>query len=85
MESLYTVSLPNKEYVGMVDDISRMVIIQFTIQFLYYINNKDGEGFFTLDFFLLLIYIILGVCLYWLIFKKTVTFVWLCDCVIKKD
>ena len=75
MESLYTVSLPNKEYVGMVDDISRMVIIQFTIQFLYYINNKDGEGFFTLDFFLLLIYIILGVCLYWLIFKKTVTFV----------
>jgi heme/copper-type cytochrome/quinol oxidase subunit 4 len=75
MESLYTVALPNKEYVALMDDISRMVIIQFTIQFLYYINNKEGEGFFTLDFFLLLVYIVLGVCLYWLIFKKTVTFV----------
>lgn len=75
MESLYTISLPNKEYLGMVDDISRMVIIQFTIQFLYFINSKDNEAFFTLDFLLLLIYIILGVCLYWLIFKKTVSFV----------
>lgn len=75
MESLYTVALPNKEYVALMDDVSRMVIIQFTIQFLYYINNKEGEGFFTLDFFLLLVYIVLGVCLYWLIFKKTVTFV----------
>jgi heme/copper-type cytochrome/quinol oxidase subunit 4 len=75
MESLYTVALPNKEYVALMDDISRMVIIQFTIQFLYYINNKEDEGFFTLDFFMLLVYIVLGVCLYWLIFKKTITFV----------
>lgn len=75
MESLYTVTLPNKEYVALMDDISRMVIIQFTIQFLYYINNKEDEGFFTLDFFMLLVYIVLGVCLYWLIFKKTITFV----------
>lgn len=74
MESLYTVALPNKEYVAMMDDIARMVVIQFTIQFLYFINNKDGEAFFTLDFFLLLVYIVLGVCLYWLIFKKTVSF-----------
>jgi hypothetical protein len=73
--TLYTFKLPNKEYVPMMDDISRMVIIQLTIQFLYYINNKDGEGFFTLDFFLLLVYIVLGVCLYWLIFKKTIAFV----------
>lgn len=75
MESIYTVALPNKEYVPLMDDICRMVIIQFTIQFLYYINNKEDEGFFTLDFLLLLIYIVLGVCLYWLIFKKTITFV----------
>lgn len=75
MESLYTVELPNKEYVAMMDDVMRMVIIQFTIQFLYYINNKEGEGFFSIDFILLLVYIVLGVCLYWLIFKKTVSFV----------
>lgn len=74
MDSLYTLSLPNKEYVGMMDDIARMIIIQFTIQFLYFINNKEGEAFFTLDFFLLLVYIVLGVSLYWLIFKKAVSF-----------
>lgn len=75
MDSLYTVNLPNKEYVPMMDDVARMVIIQFTIQFLYYINNKEGEGFFTVDFLLLLVYIVLGVCLYWLILKKIVLFV----------
>lgn len=74
MDSLYTLSLPSKEYVGMMDDIARMIIIQFTIQFLYFINNKEGEAFFTLDFFLLLVYIVLGVSLYWLIFKKAVSF-----------
>lgn len=74
MSSLYTIQIPNKEYIGLLDDIARMVIIQITIQFLYYINNKNNEGFLTMDFMLLLLYIIMGVCLYWLIFKKTVTF-----------
>lgn len=74
MSSLYTIQIPNKEYIGLLDDIVRMVIIQITIQFLYYINNKNNEGFLTMDFMLLLLYIIMGVCLYWLIFKKTVTF-----------
>lgn len=75
MESLYTISLPNKEYIPMMEDISRMILVQFTIQFLYYINNKDNEAFFSLDFILLLVYIVLGVSIYWLIFKKTITFV----------
>lgn len=74
MDSLYTFKLPNKEYAAMLDDVSRLVIIQFTIQFLYYINSKDNESFITVDFLLLIIYIILGVCLYWLIFKKTISF-----------
>jgi hypothetical protein len=74
MNSLYTIQVPNKEYIGLLDDVARMVIIQLAIQFLYYINGKDGEGFLTVDFLLLLVYIIMSVCLYWLIFKKTVAF-----------
>lgn len=73
--ALYTVKIPNKEYIPLIEDIVRMVIVQMTIQFLYFINNKDGEAFFSIDFILLLVYIILGVCIYWLIFKKTVVFV----------
>lgn len=75
MDTLYTFKLPNKEYALLFDDIARMVIIQFTIQFLYYINTKGSGGFITIDFLLLLTYIVLGVCLYWLIFKKTISFV----------
>ena len=74
MNSLYTIQVPNKEYIGLLDDVARMVIIQLTIQFLYYINSKEGEGFLTVDFMLLLVYIVMGVCLYWLIFKKTISF-----------
>lgn len=73
MEALYTIKLSNPEYVSMVDDIVRMVLIQVTIQFLYFINNPD-TGFFTADFFLLVLYIVLGVCVYWLIFKKLIVF-----------
>lgn len=73
--ALYTITVPNKEYIPLIEDVSRMVIVQLTIQFLYYINSKDGESFFSVDFLLLIIYIVLGVCIYWLIYKKSVKFV----------
>ena len=71
MEALYVFKLPNPEYVNLIEDIIRMVIIQITIQFLYYINNTEAR-FFTVDFVLLVLYIILGVCVYWLVFKKLI-------------
>lgn len=73
MEALYTIKVANPEYIGLFEDIVRMITIQITIQFLYYINNTDA-GFFTADFFLLMIYIVLGVCVYWLVFKKLILF-----------
>jgi hypothetical protein len=73
MEALYEISLPNKEYITLLDDIVRMVLIQVTIQFLYYINDSSN-GFFTTDFILLVLYVVLGVCVYWLIFKKLIVF-----------
>lgn len=69
MESLYTIALPtDKEYIGMFEDILRMVTIQVTIQFLYALNTS--AEFMTVDFLLLIIYVILGVCLYWLVVRK---------------
>jgi hypothetical protein len=72
MEALYIVKLANPEYVSLFEDIIRMVTIQCTIQFLYYINN--GTAFLTADFFLLVLYVVLGVCVYWLVFKKLILF-----------
>jgi uncharacterized membrane protein SirB2 len=72
-DSLYVVNVPNKEYVEFINDIVRMVTIQVMIQFLFSINS-EGVAFFSVDFFLLLLYIVLGVCVYWLIVKRFVMF-----------
>lgn len=72
--SLYVVDVPKKEYLPMIDDIARMVIIQFSIQLLLFATNPEENQFFSADFILLLIYIVLGVCLYWLVFKRLVLF-----------
>jgi hypothetical protein len=74
METLYVVDIPQKEYIGLVDDIARMVIIQASIQLLLYATSPEQNQFFSADFILLVIYIILGICLYWLVFKKLVSF-----------
>lgn len=73
-ESLYVFQLQNKEYVEVLDDVARMVIIQLGIQFLYYLNNSDQVQFFSTDFVLLVIYMILGILLYRLVFRKVITF-----------
>jgi hypothetical protein len=73
MESLYTIIVSKPEYIDFINDLVRMIIIQVMIQFLFYLNNPS-LGFFTGDFFLLIIYICLGVCVYWLIFKKLINF-----------
>uniref|UniRef100_A0A6C0BH00 Uncharacterized protein n=1 Tax=viral metagenome TaxID=1070528 RepID=A0A6C0BH00_9ZZZZ len=73
-ESLYVFQFSNKEYVDLVDDIARMVIIQIAIQFLYYLNSSDNIQFFSSDFILLVIYMVLGIMLYRLVFRKMITF-----------
>jgi hypothetical protein len=74
MDSLYTVNVPNKEYLELINDIARMVTIQLTIQFLFFINSPGEVEFFTVDFILMVLYMILGICVYWLIIKKVVIF-----------
>lgn len=59
------------EYVGLFNDMSRFLTIQLCIQFMLYML---GYGFFTSDFILLMFFIVIGVCLYWLVFKKIVSF-----------
>lgn len=73
-DSLYVFQISNKEYIELIDDIARMVTIQFAIQFLYYLNSSDNISFFSSDFVLLVIYMILGVMLYRLVFRKMITF-----------
>ena len=73
MNSVYIVNVP-KEYIGFIDDATRIFILQVTIQFLYFINSPDTVSFFSGDFALLVIYMLLGLALYHLVFDRLVSF-----------
>lgn len=75
--SVYAIHLSKNlspDMVRMVEDLVRMFVIQVTIQFLLYLTDSCQYKFFTPEFIVLLIYILIAVMLYWLIFKKVVTF-----------
>lgn len=55
-----------------VNDMMRMLCIQFTVQSLLYFNDPKCERFFSTDFVILSLYVILGVLVYWLILKRIV-------------
>ncbi len=77
-EALLTIDLGQKigkEYLIVFDDVCRMLIIQFTIQFMLFLSDPANVSMFSAEYFLLSLYIVLGVCLYWLVFRKLVAFV----------
>ena len=54
------------------NDIVRMLSIQFTMQLLLCINGPDDASFFSEEFILMSVYIVLGILLYWLIIRRLV-------------
>lgn len=76
-QSIYTIDISGKwgkEYVPMMDDIARFVAIQFMIQLLLYTMDGRSFPFFSPDFFLLVLFIIIGVMFYHLVLTKLVKF-----------
>lgn len=73
-DSLYVFQIPNKDYVDVIDDVFRMVTIQLSIQFLYFLNSSDTVSLFSADFVLLVIYMILGILFYRLVLRKMIAF-----------
>lgn len=68
------------EYKPLLEDAVRMICIQATIQLMSQISGGGGKGgggiagFFSPDFVLLVVYVILGVMLYWLAVRRMVAF-----------
>ena len=73
-DSLYVFQIPNKDYIDVIDDVFRMVTIQLSIQFLYFLNSSDTVSLFSADFVLLVIYMILGILFYRLVLRKMIAF-----------
>lgn len=62
-------------YAGFLEDVLRMLCIQLTIQILLYCSSEEGTmRFLSTQFLLMIVYVILGVALYWLVLKRVVVF-----------
>lgn len=73
--NLYEIQLSkwiSVEYLDYLEDIIRMIIIQFVIQFMFYIKDPNENVLFSAYFIELVLFIIIGVSVYWLIFKKLI-------------
>jgi len=70
--SLFQLNLNiDKEYIPLINDVIRMVVIQVIAQMLFSFtssNNKFWSGVFIQT----LIYIVIGVMCYWLIMRKII-------------
>lgn len=62
----------NNDFKFLLNDIVRMLLIQTTIQFMFFTKSPELNPFFTYAFFETLLYICIGLCIYWLIIKKLV-------------
>ena len=71
MESLFKIDLDiEKEYIPLVNDLVRMSVIHIVTQLLFNISN--GESFMKAEFLQTVLFVLLGICVYWLIIRKIV-------------
>jgi hypothetical protein len=77
-KTLYQISISEilgEDYVDLVNDMVRLVIIQIAIQTMLIIGDPEHYSFFSGDFGILILFIVIGVMFYWLVFKKFISFV----------
>lgn len=77
MDSIFVFDVSHKlgkEYVRVCDDVLRFVSIQFVVQVLLFTVNSEAFPIFSIDFLLLLSFVVLGVMFYWLIVTRLVKF-----------
>ena len=77
MDSIFVFDVSRKlgkEYPKVCDDVVRFVSIQFVVQVLLYTVNSEAFPIFSLDFLLLLSFVVLGVLFYWLVVTRLIKF-----------
>lgn len=62
----------DKEYLPFVEDSIRLIILQIAVQFMFYARSPCDTVFFSVEFLELIIYSIIGLSVYWLLFKKLI-------------
>lgn len=62
------------EYVDAAQDLVRLAVIQLTIQLMLHLTDSQRFPFFTVEFVLMLLYLVIGVLVYWLVVRKLIGF-----------
>jgi len=76
MSSLYKINLDiDKEYIPMINDLVRMGIIQIVAQTLFYMISPDKISLISEAFLKTLIFICIGIAVYWLLVRKIIIFI----------
>ena len=76
MNSLYKINLDvDKEYIPMVNDLIRMSIIQIVAQTLFFFISPERVSLISGTFIKTLIFICIGIAVYWLIVRKIIIFI----------
>ena len=65
----------DKEYVPMINDIVRMSVIQIVAQALFYLISPDKVSLISTAFLKTLVFICIGIAVYWLLVRKIIIFV----------
>jgi hypothetical protein len=76
-EELYKFNISKhvgKEYLPFIEDVLRMFTIQVVLQFMIFVHSPSTNHFFDVRFIEVLVYILLGVSMYWLVLKKLIKF-----------
>lgn len=61
------------EYIPLFEDIVRVLCIQLTVQLMLYFGGAE-RSLFTVELLCVSAYVVLGVMLYWLVFKHVASF-----------
>ena len=76
-QSVWTVDMSKvvgRDNVVFINDLVRIFIIQMTVQIMMYVTCPDQCTIFSDDFLILLLFISIGICFYWLVFRRLVSF-----------
>ena len=76
-DTLYAIDVSRhlgQDAVYALSDVARMLSIQFTVQALLFFNDPLCDAFLSAEFFLMAMYVVLGVLVYWLIVRRIVRF-----------
>ncbi len=70
----YKFSDVDKEYKNLFNDLVKFITILIVLNLLMFMSNPSQNSFLGSTYLKLMVYIVLGLCTYWLVISKVIIF-----------